>query len=374
MTTLSCASAGQPADRRLRHVLDRRRHPAGPFSLTAALAVLLAVSSGAALCAASSVSQLRISCQQIDTSGYPEIRCYFTVAEGAKPIIGLTQREISLILDGAPHTSFTLRSVGDEGSHIAVALAVDTSGSMKGVPLKDAKAAAAEFLGRLSEADQVAVITFGGRPRVVCNSTTDHRAATQAIESPAARGDTALYDAIVLAARETGSQSAPRKALVVLTDGKDTESKATKDGALAQVRSAGVPVYAIGLGPAVNRAVLEALAKESGGAAFFAATSGDLLGIYQGIAQELSRQYVLAFQTPGVAHGPWHEAVLQVRYAGQTARAGKRYLEVNAPDRPVPQQGAMSHLYVALLAIAGLDLVLAVGWVVRRSRRAQQGG
>jgi len=345
------------------------------LSLLVLAGVSLYASGSPAVGAATEPPGLQVQFQQLDTSSYPEITCYLSVAEQNKPVLGLTQGEISLAVDGSRLGAFTARSVTEDGAQIAVALAIDTSGSMKGAPLTAAQDAAKEFVGRLSEADEAGLIAFGARPVAACEFTANREQLRSAIEATTARGNTALYDAVLLGLDQLASQSSPRKALLVLTDGKDTESKASKEACLAKAKSAGAPIFPIGLGAKVNQDIMRALADESGGESFFTAASGELLGIYQRIAEQLNSQYVLSYRDPqpSADAGPWREAVIEVQYAGQAASASRRYLQVT--DGPeTPNGRSLSPILLGIIAVAALDLVLVVGWLLRRRAGAQLRG
>ena len=92
--------------------------------------------------------------------------------------------------------------------------------------------------------------------------------------------------------------------LLLLSDGKDESSSYEFESALTFAHRAGVMVYAIGLREAAElkkrgvRKVLEKLARETGGEAFFVESDlGELAGIYATIEQELRSQYLFAYQS-----------------------------------------------------------------------------
>ena len=111
--------------------------------------------------------------------------------------------------------------VGLPGERLQVALTIDTSGSMAGPGLAGAKAAANALLDQLPAKAEVEVIGFGNQPYVASGFTTDRAASRTAIAGLTAFGETALNDAVVLAAGSFGTR---RRTIVVLTDGRDTAS------------------------------------------------------------------------------------------------------------------------------------------------------
>ena len=107
-------------------------------------------------------------------------------------------------------------------------LAIDRSRSMQGVPLTQAAAAAAGFLGRKRQADEVEVVSFGPRSLAQTSfgqATIDADTALRTLTT-ASREGTALYDAVLLSAAQLRKQGITGRVLVLLTDGRDVGSVA----------------------------------------------------------------------------------------------------------------------------------------------------
>jgi tight adherence protein B len=81
---------------------------------------------------------------------------------------------------------------------LELALVVDTSGSMRGAPLAEAKAAAQSFLVQLPPSATVTVVAFGATPVELSTRSTDRAEQLAAVEGLRAGGETALYDALQL--------------------------------------------------------------------------------------------------------------------------------------------------------------------------------
>ena len=109
-----------------------------------------------------------------------------------------------------------------------IVLAVDTSGSMSGDPLFVAKQAAITFLDGLPAQNPVAVIGFGDVATVAAPLSLDREASRSAIQSLTSAGETTLFDALVTSAELLDAASAERAAVVLLSDGADTQSLATR--------------------------------------------------------------------------------------------------------------------------------------------------
>ncbi len=260
---------------------------AGPF---AALAVGLVMSLGAAGPAAGQAgSAMAVS---VDASAYPTVTATLTTppALGGRDLTGA----LTVMENGRPLPVEVTRLRADE---LDVALVIDTSGSMSGAPMAAAKAAASSFLGRLAPSTRVAVIGFGPTPVVASPFTLDRKASSVAVAGLEARGETALYDALVIAVDQF-SPGAARRTVIVLSDGGDTVSRAALAAAAAKLSSSGVRVEAIELASKdTNTAALTALASAGGGRVTAAADPASLAGIFDALAALLSEQYRLTFRS-----------------------------------------------------------------------------
>ncbi|HVR28212.1 MAG TPA: VWA domain-containing protein, partial [Thermoanaerobaculia bacterium] len=94
-----------------------------------------------------------------------------------------------------------------------------------------------------------------------------------------------------------------RRAVVLLTDGDDYQSRFSARQASLQARAAGVPIYMLSLAgldwmrPAMRKTDLETIAKQTGGHVFYVSAREELAAAYARIGDELRSQYVLAFAT-----------------------------------------------------------------------------
>ena len=129
-----------------------------------------------------------------------------------------------------------------------------------------------------------------------------------------------------------------RRAVVVLTDGRDEDNPGTGPGSIhaledviARAKEVDTAIYAIGLGPKVDRALLERLAQISGGAAYFPADASELQAQYRGIVENLRRRYVLGYaSTNPKRNGAWRTVEIRPREGTLQVRSRGGYF---APDR-----------------------------------------
>jgi VWFA-related protein len=188
-----------------------------------------------------------------------------------------------------------------ESLPLSLGIVIDGSGSMKdAMPL--VHQAAAEFAQKLvsKEKDQGFVIEFRERPTLLASLTHKSVDLERAIAETRASGETALYDAVVMALYQFRALPG-RKAIVVLTDGDDNHSWTDYATLRRYARAAGVPIYFIGLNISLLdmgiKSKMTELAADTGAEAFFIGKASALAEVYRKIETELRSQYFLRYLT-----------------------------------------------------------------------------
>jgi len=298
---------------------------------------------------------MRIVVSEVDASEYPKIRVVASVNDAnGKPVRGLTAAQLLVSENGVAQNAVV--ELASEVAPVALALVLDTSGSMAGRPLADAKAAMAFLARGLGDRDQAAIVTFAATARVAQPLTSNADRLVAATNSAVATGDTAIYDALAMAVSSlVDAPDHARRAIVLLTDGVDTASIANRGAVLASLGAAGAPVIVVGLGNALDRPALAAIAAAAPGGRFIEAPkSSDLAAIYSGLAEQLLTQYSVTYQSSAaVRDGTLASVELALRRDGAVlALTGTSYVVpagrgVKVPaatlaPRPVPASGATS--------------------------------
>jgi Ca-activated chloride channel homolog len=224
-------------------------------------------------------------------------------------------------------------------------MAVDASGSMK----KSADAvreASREFVRSVRPEDSLALVMFADKVRFAHVLAADRDWSYQALDKYTPIGGTALYDAIWDSLRHLEDVKG-RRAIVVLTDGRDENNPGTAPGSVHTLddvvrleKSVGATVFGIGLGTKVDRDVLVKLAEDSGGEAYFPADVSELAAQYDRVVENLRRRYVLGYaSTNSERNGAWrrveiqpHEAELTVTTRGGYFAPDKKDGDPKAPD------------------------------------------
>ncbi len=300
------------------------------------LACVLALVSAFLVTAAGASAQaaLTAAISQVNSTRFPTVVSHVTLVDGSgRPVLGLGPTNWELLEDGKPVAKVEVGTAVNLQEHLLVLLAIDTSGSMQGRALEDAKAAASTFVQGLGQQDKAAIVSFAATPLLAQQFTENKEALARALRDLKAVGDTALYDALTLAAEAMAQQSGGRRIVILLSDGEDTASKAKLAEALQAVQAAGAPVFTVGLGAQVDRNVLNTVASSTGGVALYAPSSADLQTAYKNIADQLRNQYVLTFTSALPADGQRHTLLVRARVGGATAEAQAGFIATWVPPQ-----------------------------------------
>lgn len=253
------------------------------------------------------------------------VELYTTVLDrDGHPVTGgLAAKDFGVTEDGARQQIVRCDRVTDMPIHAAVA--IDISASME-KSLPKAQEAALRFLeGTVKPRDRAAVITFNDHPNLVVKFTRDLKDLAGGLAGLKAERGTALYDSLVYSFY-TFNGLKGRRALLLLSDGRDEGSRFTWEETLEFARRAGVTVYTIGLGEDVEKGKLKRLSEETGGRAFFPRDAGELPAIYSAIEEELRSQYLIAYQSATLRKDPGFRTVdLKVVKPGLEAKTIRGY-------------------------------------------------
>ncbi len=245
---------------------------------------------------------------------------------------GLKRADFKLLIDGVEVDPATIAGFSFQEAPYAAVLLLDSSGSME-ERFTLARSAAIRFLDGLRPEDVAAVYRFDSKVVRVQDFSSERDLAPTAF-TIRAYGMTTLNDAIVEAANTLASRTEARKAIVILSDGMDTQSKATSDKAVERALAVGASIYAVDMSQidvAASRQqsggpMLKSFAEKTGGR--FVATPGGpaLRDAFTGIADELGHQYTISYRpTAQNRDGKWHTIEVKVNREEAKVRTRKGF-------------------------------------------------
>ncbi|MBI1764133.1 MAG: VWA domain-containing protein [Acidobacteria bacterium] len=234
-----------------------------------------------------------------------------------------------------------------EDAPLAVAVLVDTSGSALEADLQKARNAVLDLANRLRPNDVLAVYTFGeGGVQMVRDYSQGVKDLKPLLKKLQGQGNTPLFDAVLNATEDLRKRPERRRALVLISDGADSESQATLRETEKQTFLAGVSIYAIDLINTQKSArrsaerqaaaqVLQQLTEVTGGryittdGGFFLLTSrAKLKRIFTDLIDEWHSQYTITYEPNNVRQqGRWRTLRVQLEQADLTARTRLGYRE-----------------------------------------------
>lgn len=219
-----------------------------------------------------------------------------------------------------------------EETPFAAAILLDTSGSMEGrVTL--ARAAAIRFLDGLREEDVAAIYHFDSKVEQL-QEFSPGRDLPPLAYGLGAKGMTRLHDAVLRAASDLGERPEKRRAIVVLSDGADTQSSASSGKALDAALASNAVIYTVNMADprsggaqALGAAgTLKHFADRSGGRYIPTPGGKALAEAFQEIVEELSNQYTIGYRPLNrTRDGRWRAIELKVSKAEAKARTRRGY-------------------------------------------------
>src|SRR3954470_16401361 len=176
-----------------------------------------------------------------------------------RPVLDLKTQNFRVFEDGAEQK---ISKLSLEEEPVSVGMVFDASNSMRH-KLGNSRQALAEFLRSSTPGDEFSLWKFGSRPEPVCLFTMDGEEIEDGLSRIQPHGYTSLFDALYLALNQMKRASLGTKALLVLSDGGDNNSRYTEQEIKTMVREADVRIFSISI---MDRSpVLERISDESGG-------------------------------------------------------------------------------------------------------------
>jgi len=217
-------------------------------------------------------------------------------------VLGLRKEDFHVFEDGVEQT---ITQFSGEDAPLSIGLLFDASGSMIS-KLRTSRKAASQFVQTLNPQDEAFLIQFGDHAEIAMAFTHRIDELQTKLASIQPAGLTAMLDAAEMALREMKKAANTRKAILIVSDGGDNNSKYSASQIQSLVREADVQVYAMGvfepqLFPSLSKEevsgprLLSELAEQTGGRAFTASDPNDLPSVAARIGIELRNQYVVAY-------------------------------------------------------------------------------
>lgn len=227
--------------------------------------------------------------------------------------VSVVDRRAGFVAD-LPRDAFVVRENGraqpiavfdQNDTPVTVGLVIDNSGSM--VRSRDAVVeAGVAFAHSSNPADELFTINFNERvwPGLSPGQpfTSDHFVLHAALERSTARGQTAMFDAMVAALKYLERGTQPRRVLILVGDGGDNASRASFSDVLDAALRRDVVIYTVCLADPNDREAkpkrLRELADVTGGEAFFPRNNAEITPVFERIAHDIRSSYMIGYAPP----------------------------------------------------------------------------
>ena len=295
---------------------------------------------------------------------------------------GLRQEDFSIYEDDKP---VEITHFSAERTPVSLGIVLDTSGSMAGEKMESAREAIEGFLNALPDPqDEFFLYRFSADPDLVSDWTNNRGAVSRNLSRVHPSGGTAMYDAVAEAVPMAQGGQNRKKAIVLISDGNDTNSRLSVSDVRQMVRETEVLVYAVGIDgqgettfggrsappimrppptpipfpggggrrggggfpfpipgqvprgggtimrgagdDRVNAVALREITDDSGGRTEIVRDPRDLDPATLSIADELSKQYYIGYPSPGHRDGRWHNIRVEARDRTLKVRARRGYV------------------------------------------------
>ncbi|MGO9896553.1 MAG: VWA domain-containing protein [Bryobacteraceae bacterium] len=207
-----------------------------------------------------------------------------------------------------------------EDAPLSVGVIFDCSGSM-GHKLEKSRLAVSQFFKTANPEDEFFLVQFNDTANLVQPFTRNLEEIQNRLTFTRSKGRTALLDAVYLGLHEMKRAKNPRKALLIISDGGDNNSRYTENEIKDLVKEADTQIYAIGIyedtgargrtpEEANGPALLTEIAEQTGGRQYSVDNLNDLPDVAAKIGVELRNQYVLGYSPGNLQHDGKYRHVL----------------------------------------------------------------
>jgi Ca-activated chloride channel family protein len=219
-------------------------------------------------------------------------------------VTGLEKEHFKVFED---KTEQVIQQFSSEDAPLSIGLLFDTSGSM-GPKLQKSRQAVVQFFKTANPEDEFFLIEFNDRPELVVPFTTETEDIQNRLTFTQSKGKTALLDGLYMAMNQMKKAHNPRKAVLIISDGGDNNSRYTESEIKNAVREADVQIYGIGIFEPIGGrgrtpeemsgpGLLNEVAELTGGRSYSVENVNELADIAAKIGIELRNQYML-YYTP----------------------------------------------------------------------------
>lgn len=321
----------------------------------------------------SNAKGLKVRIDQPIADNFPYMKTYVSVTDKShKPVLSLVRGNFSVWVDGEKVES-DLDVAGfqyaEEG--ISYSLIISSNGIMEGEPLHQQVKAAITLLESIREQDTLSLYSFGSDIKTVFEFQKKDESLVEKISKvEPVGGNPRLYDALVYVTKRTEKASLKRRVVLIMSDGRENESRYTKKQLFDVLDEVNIPIYSIGikLMEGHNLFRIASISKHSGGAYVYTKTPKKIPNYIKVLNNEIQLGYVLSFKVNNVAaDNKLHQLEIKIDQAGKKSSFAKNFIAHKVP--------LSFWLLVTLIILSIIALVILIIFyiIMRRRMRKKMG-
>ena len=299
---------------------------------------------------------IRVRIDQPISKEFPDMKAYLSVVNRKnEPILSLIKGNFKVLIDGKLiKSSLDVAGFQYAEDGISYAVLIAGNGLMEGAPLEKQKQAAVNLSEYLRDQDRLSVYIFADEVKPVFELQKKNESLVQKINKIDVMGKSPhFYDALVIVARKLAKAPTKRKVIIMMSDGRDTDSRFTEKKLFSELDKLNIPVYGIGikLMSGQNLYRVANTAKRSGGGYQYTPKLNGIPTSMRILYNQISLGYVIKFNVDSVEpDNNLHQLQVKVNYKGSEANAFKNFV---AYKSPVP-------LWVIILIIVLSVVIIAL--------------
>lgn len=312
-------------------------------------------------------NELSVRIDQIVSLDYPEIDAYVVVrnSEG-KLVQGLApglfkyridSMEVNVKADVAP---FSLKEIP-----VDYTILFSNSGIMEGEPLDFQKNAILQFIDAMRPMDTLSLYTIGEEATPVFEELKKESIDVALVnEVTINNAQPRVYDSIINMVRKVSRRTIPRKVVIVISDGRDQNSRFTKEQLATVLSETGLPLYSIGIRVLGSQSLsnLNEMSDMTGGTYLYSTKIANIPDNLKAITEIINQCYMISLRIRGVrSDGMPHYLEVTVDERDSYGKGEKTFIAVR---NPIPKW--MKILFVILIVL--VLLICVVFWILYRIR------
>ena len=312
---------------------------------------------------------LNVKIEQIISKDYPEMTAYTVIKNNKGELVsGLAPGLFSFRIDTAEikvKSKIVPFSMSDEG--VDYTIMISNNGIMEGEPFDFQKNALLKFVELMSDRDTLSIYTIGedaGEVVLDVTNKTFDSAVINKIEL--SEGQPRLYDSIMNLIRKVEQKKGKRKVVIILSDGRDQNSRFSKDQLIETLSNSGLPVYTVGMKVLSNQSLsnLDEISQLTGGTYYYSTRFKDIPDNLKKVVDCIKQSYIVKLKVKNVK-GDDQAHLLEIKVE-ETESKGRGVKTFIAVKHPIPRWLQLVFLALAIILFVGVIVLLIVKKSLKR--------